>query len=199
MDDSTLDTLLRRSAPATGTATDHPAVEAAALALVADAEVRARPARRVRRALWIAAIPTVPLLAFGLTAGLEARLAPDLTIPVAYTTDTGTDVSCSIFVFNGEIAWAEQSFTAVDHLSDQDWTGIGQRIYARALVEEQDLTRRAQAGDLSVSLDGTTMPDAATIERMAWSIAETDLVDKTVPAQDGDHWGGDTDCSGQLH
>lgn len=197
MDDSRLDTLLRRSAPAT--ATDHPAVEANVLALVADTEVRARPARRRRRALWIAAIPTVPLLAFGLTAGLEARLAPDLTIPVAYTTDTGTEVSCSIFVFNGEIAWVEQSFTAVDYLGAQDWSGIGQRIYAQALVEERDLTQRAEAGDLSVSVDGATMPDAATIEKMAWSIAENDLVDKTVPAQDGDHWGGDTDCSGQLH
>jgi hypothetical protein len=197
MDDSSLDTLLRRSAPPT--VGDHPAIEANVLALVSEAHEKAQPARRRRRALWIAAVPAVPLLALGLTAGIQDRLAPDLTIPVAYTTDTGTPVSCSIYVFNGEINWVEVSFAGVDYLSKQDWTGIGQRIYSRALTEEANLTRLAQQNDPSVSPDGVTPPDAATIEVMAWNLAETDLVDGIVPTKPGDHWGGDSDCSGQLH
>jgi hypothetical protein len=197
MNDSQLDTLLRRSAPAR--VTGHPAVEAGVLALVADAEAKTHPQRRLRRAAWIAAIPAVPLLALGLTAGIDNRLAPDLTIPVSYTTDTGVPVSCSIYVFNGEINYVEASFVGVNYLSKQDWTGVGQRIYQQALVEEADLTRLAQERDPSVSVDGVNPPDAATIEKMAWSLAEKKLVDATVPTQPGDQWGGGTDCSGQLH
>ncbi len=116
MDDSKLDTLLRRSAPST--ISESPMVEATVLALVEQAEVNSRPARRRRRALWVAAIPAAPILVLGLTAGIEERLAPDLTIPIAYTTDTGVPVRCSVFLFNGEINWVEVSFTAVDYLSD---------------------------------------------------------------------------------
>lgn len=199
MDDPTLDSLLRRSAPSGWPA--DPAAEANLLAMVDDAHRKARPARRLRRALWLGAIPAVPALALALTAGVEERLAPDLTIAVSYTTDTGYSESCSIFVFNGEINWVEESFTAVDYLSRQNWDGIGQRIYEQALIEEATLARQAAAGDPAVAItsDGLTMPDAATIERMAWSVAEGKLVDKTVPAKDGDHWAGDTDCSGRLH
>lgn len=197
MDDTRLETLLRRSAPAV--APEHSGIEATVLALVAETKVKARPARRRRRALWVAAIPAVPLLAFGLTAGFQDRLAPDLTIPIAYTTDTGVPVSCSVFVFNGEISWVEVSFAAVNYLSKQNWSGIGQRIYEQALIEETDLTRLAQEGNLSVSPDGGNPPTAAAIETMAWNIAEGKLVDGTFPANFGDNWGGDSDCSGQLH
>lgn len=197
MDDTGLDTILRRSAPAGPP--EHSGLEATVLALVADTKVTARPARRRRRALWIAAIPAVPLLALGLTAGIQDRLAPDLTIPISYTTDTGVPVSCSVFVFNGEISWVEVSFTAVNYLSKQDWSGIGQRIYKQALIEEADLTRLAQEGKLSVSSDGGNPPTAAAIETMAWNIAEGKLIDDKVPTNPGDHWGGDSNCSGQLH
>ncbi|MCC6271010.1 MAG: hypothetical protein IT190_07010 [Microbacteriaceae bacterium] len=197
MDDTRLDTLLRHSAPAV--VPEHSGIEATVLALVAETKVKARPVRRRRRALWVAAIPAVPVLALGLTAGIQDRLAPDLTIPITYTTDTGVPVSCSVFVFNGEISWVEVSFTAVNYLSKQNWSGIGQRIYEQALIEEANLTRLADEGNLSVSLDGENPPTAAVIETMAWNIAEGKLIDSTVPTKPGDHWGGDSDCSGQLH
>lgn len=202
MDDPTLDDMLRRSAPATA-ATD-PSVEAPLLALVDDAEANARPARRRRRALWIAAIPALPALALGLTAGIQDRMVPDLTIPVSYTTDTGIPVSCSIRLFNGEIYSVEVSFVAVDYLRDQDWDGIGPRIYARALIEEADLTQRVQQDDRATATnsDGTVQPDAATIEITAWNIAEGHLVGGSVPEtvlHPGDQWGEDSDCSGRLH
>lgn len=197
MDDSTLDTLLRRSAPAA--LADHPAVEANVLALVGETDAAARPARRLRRALRFAAIPAVPLLALALSAGVEERLVPDLTIPVSYVTDTGVPVSCSIFVFNGEVNWVEESFAAVDYLKAREWSGIGQRIYAQALIEETEVARLARTDEAVWSVDGVNPPDAATIEQIAWSIAESKLIDGSVPAQPGDHWGGDSDCSGQLH
>ena len=103
------------------------------------------------------------------------------------------------FVFNGEMNWVEDSFTAVDYLGKQNWSGIGQRIYEQALVEEADLTRLAQKGDLTMFGDGVTVPDAAAIETMAWNMAQGKLVTDTVPTETGDHWGGDSDCSGQLH
>lgn len=202
MDDPTLDNLLRRSAPATA-ATD-PSVEASLLALVNDAEANVRPARNRRRAVWIAAIPAVPALTLGLTAGIQDRMAPDLTIPVSYTTDTGIPVSCSIYLFNGELYSVEVSFVGVDYLSDQDWDGIGQRIYEQALIEEADLTQRVQQGDpaTTTSSDGAVQLDAATIEITAWNIAEGHLVDGSVPEtvlHPGDNWASDSDCSGQLH
>lgn len=199
MDDPTLDNLLRRSAPATA-ATD-PSVESNLLALVNDAEANARPARRRRRALSIAAIPAVPAFALGLTAGIQDRMVPDLTIPVSYTTDTGIPISCSIDLFNGELYSVEFSFVAVDYLSNQDWDGIGQRIYTQALIEEADLTQRVQQNDpaTATSSDGAVQPDAATIEITAWNIAEAHLVD--VPEtllHPGDNWASNSDC-GQLH
>jgi len=197
MDDSTLDTMLRRTAPAV--THDDSAVEATVLAMTGDAERRARPIRRRRRALWVAAIPVVPVMALGLTAGIQDRLAPDLIIPVSYTTDTGVTENCEIDVFNGEEYWVEVSFTAVDYLSKQNWDGIGQRIYTLALTKEAAITQQAAAGDISVSVDGVNMPTPAQIQQQAWNLAAGDLTDGIVPAEPGDHWGGDSDCSGQLH
>lgn len=199
MDDSTLDTLLRRSAPSTAPA--DPAVEANLLAMVDDARHKARPARRRRRALWFVAIPAIPALALALTAGIDERLSPDLTIPVTYTTDTGYSESCSIFVFNGEINWIEVSFTAVAYLSTQNWDGIGQRIYQQALIEEAAIRQQVADRDPAVAAtsDGLTMPDESQIQQAAWYRAEDRLVAVTVPAKDGDLWGRNSDCSGRLH
>jgi hypothetical protein len=199
MDDSTLDALLRRSAPSPAPA--DLAVDANLLAIVDHARRAAQPARRRRRALWLVAIPAVPALALALTAGIDERLSPDLTIPVTYTTDTGYTESCSIFVFNGEINWIEVSFTAVDYLSAQDWDGIGQRIYQQALVEEVAIRQQVADRDpaVAVTSDGLTMPSETQIQEAAWNIAEGQLTSGTVPTKPGDHWGGDTDCSGRLH
>jgi hypothetical protein len=199
MDDPTLDTLLRRSAPSPAPA--DPAVEANLLAFVDDARHRAQPARRRRRALWFVAIPAVPALALALTAGIDERLSPDLTIPVTYTTDTGYSESCSIFVFNGEVSWIEVSFTAVDYLSKQNWDGIGERIYQQALIEEAAIRQQVADRDPAVAItsDGLTMPDESQIQQAAWNNAEGRLVSGIVPTRPGDHWGGDTDCSGRLH
>jgi hypothetical protein len=198
MDESELDTRLRQSRPRV----DADAATSVTLrAMVAGARDDAQPIRKRRRRLWLAAIPAVPALAFALTAGVEARLAPDLTIPVHYVTDTGVQVSCSIFLFNGEIYWQEVSFSELNYLRKQNWAGVGERIYQDALIQDSKLSRAAAEvppSPIVRQADGTA-PDERTIERMAWSLAESDIV--KVPESDMSYggYGGDSDCSGQLH
>lgn len=177
MDPQTIDELLVRSAPAARGA--EPSVSSELVSLVHGTRIAARRTRR-RRWWALAPVALVPALAFTATAGQDPRMIPDLVIPIEYTTDTGVTVSCSLEFFNGEIDYVETSFAGVDYLSAQDWTGIGQRIYERALEYE------ASGGE-----------DAA---RWAWPAAANDLVFPPEGAwQAGDHFGGDSDCTGQLH
>jgi hypothetical protein len=181
MKDTVLDDLLHRSAPA---ARGHEVgVRVQVDSLSMKAKEQASRGRRGRRIAW-AALPVllVPGIAFATTASTEPRMVPDYSIPVSYTTDTGVSVECTIDFFNGELDYRESSTAQVDYLRGQDWTGIGQRIYDRALVVEADGTA-----------DGGS----------AWGWAEDELIAKTVPDstfQQGDGgFGSNSDCTGQLH
>lgn len=55
-------------------------------------------------------------------------MVPDFSIPVNYTTDTGTAVSCSIDLFNMEINYVELTTPEVEYLRAQDWTGVGTHL-----------------------------------------------------------------------
>ncbi|WP_204533952.1 hypothetical protein [Arthrobacter tumbae] len=114
-----------------------------------------------------------------LTGSTDDRPVPDFTIPVSYTTDTGRELSCSIDLYNGEMNNVVTSTAAVDYLRAQNWSGIGQRIYDKALVYES-------AGDPN-----------------AWVSAEIDLTAGQLPdgvLKQGDGGlGSSSDCSGELH
>ena len=153
-----------------------------------------RTRRSKKRLLWIAApVVVLPALAFGLTAGVEARSVPDFTIPITYTTDTGRTISCSIDYFNDETNYAETDFGAVDYLRTQDWTGIGQRIYDNALA-------RVTAGDPFLSDPVSGSPDKTIQEGIAWTSAQLDLIDRTIPISAmTTGYGGEDHCSRELH
>lgn len=136
MDTSRIDELLRESAPARVTAHHDVRVE------VSQMVVASRSAAARRRRTWKrGALVVVPLLAgapFALvaTGSTDVRAVPDFTIPVSYVTESGQTVACEIDLFNGELNYQETNFVAVDYFSQQDWNGVGQRIYDRALELE---------------------------------------------------------------
>ena len=194
----TLDDLLARRAPPTRDR--DPGLSAVLHSVSADARASARSHRRHRSPLrWLVA-PLVLLPAIGLatTAGTEPRQIPDLTIPISYLTDTGKEVSCSIDLFNGEIDYVETNTSAIDYFGAQDWTGIGQRIYAAALAYENDSAWLTS----EMNSDGPDL-SPATIQWRAWISAEDDLIRDQLPegalAPGDGGYGRNTDCTGELH
>lgn len=190
MDESQLESRLARSAPA---APQPPGIDDSVRAMVSEARDLARPARRRRRLVWLA-VPVVPALTFALTAGIDARLVPDLTIPVSYTTQSGTPISCSIFVFNQELFGVETGFRMADALSTQDWSGIGERIYDTALRLEAEYTADPSSVDLDLS-------DTSAVQQLAWNAAENEVFMASISVsalEQAQSWGGDSDCPGLL-
>jgi len=195
--DHDFDQMLRRSAPAS--VGDDPAVRAQLADIAADtrADANVGRRRRMRRIAWLAPVVLVPAMGIALTGGGDPRLTPDFTIPVTYTTGSGATVSCSVEFFNGEEHYVEVSFAGVAYLESQDWTGIGQRIHDEAvrLIDARD--------PVVFAPDDTTggEPGADVIEWRAWSLAESSLVEGSIPdgvMAAGDHFGSDSDCTGEL-
>ncbi|WP_167050759.1 hypothetical protein [Salinibacterium sp. ZJ77] len=104
-------------------------------------------------------------------------MTPDYEIPVSYVTDAGSKVSCTIELFAGEVNYVETNTEAMKYFSSQNWDGVGQRIYERALSLESDGVSRA------------------------WFPAMYDVL--LANTDDGLFSNGgmatDTDCSGELH
>lgn len=194
----TIDDLLAQSAPPSGVDTADPRVQSMLRAVATESRHDAGPRKPARRRLWWLAAPLValPIITFASTAGTESRLVPDFTIPINYTTDTGTAVSCSIELFNGEIDYVESSTAPVDFFRAQDWTGVGQRIYDTAVVYERD---PAWLGS-EMNSDG---PDLQGIQWRAWLTAADDMIFDRLPEgtmTNGDGgYGVDTTCAGELH
>lgn len=103
-----------------------------------------RPARRRRRALIPTAIVGAALLTGGailIPLGIgtpQGLVEGDVVIPIVYTTDSGTQVSCRIAFYasdplddDGIVADAAVVAWAKEH----DWRGIGQRIYERVRAQ----------------------------------------------------------------
>lgn len=177
MDTSSIDTLLRGSAPRR--ASDDAAVAAELNRVGIAARVSATTRRRrVRRLSW-AALPVfaLPALALASTAGTDLRMVPDFEVPISYVTDTGKEITCTVEFFNGELLYVETNTEAVDFISAQDWDGVGQRIYDRALALEGS---------------GGFAP---------WAQAENDVflegANEDLFRNGG--MGTDSDCSGELH
>lgn len=186
----TIDELLAESAPRARSS--EPGVQSALRAVAIESRGVGRARRRTRSRLWWLATPVVavPLLVVATTGSSDDGVVPDFTIPISYTTDTGREISCSMDFFNGESNNVETSTIAVDYLRAQDWTGIGQRLYDRALVYENDQ---------ALLYEGAGGPIIEN-RRDAWAKAETELL--AVPEgllDQSNHYAGTAHCTGELH
>jgi hypothetical protein len=177
MDDSLITQALRDSAPSPQATT--PAAQAEIDHMIVQTRSIAQGRRRNRRRITWAALPVLAVLPVGLafTGGFDVRLVPDYVIPVSYVTDTGLSVDCEIELFNGETNYVETNHEAVDHYRSVDWTGVGQRIYDRALQYE------------------------ARAEISPWAQAENDVLMDGAPDEifSNAGMGSSSTCSGQLH
>lgn len=176
MDNSRMDELLRESAPAAASAHDNVRLEVSRMVAVSRSGTAGRSRAWKRGAL--VAIPIVAAAPFALvaTGSTDVRAAPDFSIPVSYVTESGQTVACDIDLFNGELFYQETNFVAVDYFSQQDWTGVGQRIYDRAIALE------------SLGVDGP------------WQAAEHEVVFANAPEElfyDGG-MGSSSTCTGEL-
>jgi hypothetical protein len=196
MDDSSLDELLSKSAP--DRQSQNPRVQAELRRIVAESREHRGTPRSPKRRWWWLAVPVLALPAIGLvtTASTEPRLVPDFTIPITYTTDTGNIVDCSIDVYNGEIDYQEKSFTAVDWLKAQNWAGVGQKVYEKALSYEND------AAWLNSEMNADGPLDARTVQYRAFLMGQDDVIFAPLDdgiLRDGDHYGSFSSCTGELH
>jgi len=193
MNNDDLDSMLSQSKPRTASA--HPGVRHELMAVVHGSRAAARRTRRAGRVLAIS-LPTVlaPTLALGLAAGADQRMVPDFSIPISYDTDTGRHIECTLDFYNGEMFWQETN-SATDYLRDQDWSGIGQRIYDRALA-------LLESNDPSIFVSSTQdgALDESLLQRSAWVQAEAHFTVNTIPdsafAIGG--LGSNSDCTGEL-
>lgn len=179
MTKQSIDDLLSQSAPPARKS--EPGVQYALRRVAMESRERASATRPARSRLWWLAAPAValPMIVISTTGSTDDRPAPDFTIPVSYTTDTGRELSCSIDLYNGEMNNVVTNTAAVDYFRTQDWSGIGQRIYDAALAYER-----------------ADHPNA-------WVTAEHDLTIDQLPAGaviPGDGGvGSNSDCTGELH
>jgi len=104
-------------------------------------------------------------------------MVPDFEIPISYVTDTGKEISCTLEFFNGELNYVETNFKAVEFVAAQNWEGVGQKIYERALEREAA---------------GLFAPWFGAEDDVILAGADDDLL------TDGG-LGRDSDCTGQLH
>ena len=185
----TIEQLLAESAPGRiSTRIDAaPAIDGL-LESVKTAERADRPRRR-RKALLIA-LPIALLGAGALTAGGVAVASFDwstkIDIPIHYTTDTGRSFECTVIVKSGA-ALDLDALSIGNALRARDWSGIGQKIYDRALSHPHVL----QEGESSDNLD-----------EISWYDALFELVPGPQPLG----WGFGasslsvgSDCTGELH
>jgi hypothetical protein len=125
-----------------------------------------------------------------LSVGVVNTITPDVIVQVSYVTDQERQVDCAIFIEGGSIL--NPGTTVIgDYLKEQDWTGIGQKMYDRAL-EISDALAQAESGPVS----------DAERDQWAWYLAEDQLTVQTVPAgllAEGEHAVSGSTCSGELH
>jgi hypothetical protein len=162
--------------------------------LVANSEVAAgasRQRRRLRNA--VIALPAAAFAGLALTAGavgVDNTLTPDVTILVAYTTDGGRQVDCAIYIEGGSLL--DPGSTVIgDYLEKKDWSGVGQKMYDRA-VQISEALSQSKSGPLS----------DADRDQWAWYTAEDQLTVRSVPSDmlvKGEHAVSISTCTGELH
>lgn len=157
-------------------------------------EAAVEDTERQRRRTLLIALPAAVLAAGALTAGAIAVATFDwsttVEVPISYTTDSGRSVSCTATVQGGAVVDADAR-ALKDYLNSQDWTGVGQRIYDRALANPFVPGEGYPAGLTSAELDAHS-----------WGAAMTDLIPGVLPENLTAGWAGDSvgsDCTGELH
>jgi len=181
-----IDELLRSSAPAAPKAST-----AQLVALSRAAAERERAPRLKRRLLVFVPLATVGALA--LTAGAVAvsTITADVTVPLSYTTDTGSVLSCTAEFAAGSVFDADDR-ALTDYLRGYNWNGFGQDVYNRALAEPFD-PATTDLVDLSQSeIDSMSWNDAMTAEL-------SDAIPQSLLGQDAAYFSWSSDCEGLLH
>ncbi|WP_202566336.1 hypothetical protein [Agreia sp. COWG] len=116
----------------------------------------------------------------------------DVEIPIAYTTDTGVDITCEYGIYFGTPANRTDSDEKLaDFVSEHDWVGIGQRIYDKA-IENPFTPGPTDAWEV----------DTQALRDKTSFIQATDLIWDEIPAelqQDGQSANATMNCTGQLH
>lgn len=121
------------------------------------AERAQRP--RWRRKALVIALPAALAAVGALTAGGIAVASFDwstkIDIPIQYTTDTGRSIECTVVLKSGA-AFDLDALSIGNALRARDWSGIGQKIYDRALSHPHIL----HEGESSDNLDANSWYDA---------------------------------------
>ena len=205
MNTNRIDDILEKSG-ATSLAT-APRVRASLTGLVADSRAT-RTVRRTRSRRALLFIPIFAVATLALTGGtllVDSSLTPDIHIPLTYTTVLGVTYSCSIDIDGGTLFVAD-STAAADYLRTQDWTGVGQRIYDRAVqLRGAEQTPDADGNYLIPPADSHLIVPTQALEGgspLTWVGAVHELTIQTVPEElvpSSDYtsqW--QSDCSGAL-
>lgn len=183
-DDTQLRTLMRRAS-------------ADAREIVSVKYAARKPWWRRRRAMFPLAIAGVVALtgaAVAIPLGLwvnGTQVDLDVEIPINYTTDTGTEVSCRYGMYFGEPtrrSIADERLA--EFVEEHDWTGIGQRIYAEAIAKPF-----VPGPDDDLEVDNQEIRDQFSFNRaldVIWQEIPSELRDAGYSA------GGTSDCTGQL-
>jgi len=186
MTQPTIDELLRASAPAA------PSARVSAIVAETRAAVERERAPRFKRRLLVF-VPVATVGALALTAGaiVVNTITADVVVPISYTTDTGSAQTCTAeFAAGSAFDADDRALTA--HLRGYNWTGIGQKIYDRALAEPFDPATSDLVGLSQRDIDG-----------MSWSDAMTAELDNAIPqsllGQDAAFFSWGSDCEGLLH
>ncbi|MGV8885683.1 MAG: hypothetical protein ACOH1T_08885 [Microbacteriaceae bacterium] len=151
--------------------------------------------RRRRRTLVIA-LPVAVLAAGALTAGGIAIATFDWTgevdVPIIYTTDSGRALTCTAVIQTGAAIDADAR-ALKGYLKAHDWTGVGQRIYDRALANPAPSVEGDTAGQSSAERDV-----------QSWTTATFDVI--LAELSRGAVFGGPSsysistgNCTGELH
>lgn len=119
------------------------------------------------------------------------QIDADAEIPIVYTTDNGIDVSCRYGIYFGDVAnRSEADDELAEFVQDHDWTGIGQRIYDKAIAEPF-----VPGPDDDWEVDTQEIRDDFSFER-ATSLIWDEIPDTL--QKPGLSAGATTDCTGQL-
>ena len=118
------------SASASRPLSDDPAVRAHVTTMVTESR-----ASRRRHSKLLFVIPAFGLGALALTGGALAvtTIATDVTVPLTITTVTGETVTCSAELGAGADNFIDDLALSA-FVSNHDWSGLGQRGYARAIA-----------------------------------------------------------------
>lgn len=122
---------------------------------------------------------------------------PDARIPIVYTTDTGTEVSCRYAIYFGDSedrSEGEEKLAAF--VAAHDWDGFGQKVYELALSDPF-----VPGIDGGLDVDTQQRRDEASLFTAIYRSIEAEFPAELRDLQqaEGILDSGSSDCQGQLH